>query len=300
MKLTCASCPLRLESFHFIKGKRLFSICDLCRLRGLNFEDYYNYSNQVYAQVIALNYCGASKVSAATKQNITPEFCRIIEEIISEYDYASVVVKKNISRGQLNERLLAYENHEINLVNVGNFFDNLTQLGFNVESLHNLQRVDHSTRMWLYHHYHQTCQYCGRIGYSIDHINPVSRGGSNEISNLILSCNECNKLKGNMPYEWFQEFNLKTLAINQKLVINEKQINQLKSSQEALSRQLAAYSHRTRILQDDQTTIYRQRIKAQQTLLDGLNSDYQSLRNLRKNYIKSCYQIALINKKREE
>lgn len=45
-----------------------------------------------------------------------------------------------------------------------------------------------------------TCQYCGAkapdVLLEIDHINPVSNGGDNEILNLITSCFECNRGKG--------------------------------------------------------------------------------------------------------
>lgn len=45
-----------------------------------------------------------------------------------------------------------------------------------------------------------TCQYCGRMApdvvLEVDHINPVSKGGDNEILNLITSCMECNRGKG--------------------------------------------------------------------------------------------------------
>jgi hypothetical protein len=45
-----------------------------------------------------------------------------------------------------------------------------------------------------------TCMYCGRkapeIILEIDHIKPVSKGGSNEIINLITSCFDCNRGKG--------------------------------------------------------------------------------------------------------
>jgi hypothetical protein len=41
-----------------------------------------------------------------------------------------------------------------------------------------------------------TCQYCGRsapgVELNIDHRTPVSKGGSDEIDNLITSCAECN------------------------------------------------------------------------------------------------------------
>ena len=45
-----------------------------------------------------------------------------------------------------------------------------------------------------------TCQYCGLHGdekeLQIDHIIPVSRGGTNDINNLVTSCATCNKKKG--------------------------------------------------------------------------------------------------------
>lgn len=46
-----------------------------------------------------------------------------------------------------------------------------------------------------------TCQYCGRkapgIVLQCDHIEPVSKGGTNDILNLITSCFDCNIGKGN-------------------------------------------------------------------------------------------------------
>lgn len=45
------------------------------------------------------------------------------------------------------------------------------------------------------------CQYCGKCApdviLHIDHINPVSRGGENEILNLITACEDCNGGKSN-------------------------------------------------------------------------------------------------------
>ena len=44
-----------------------------------------------------------------------------------------------------------------------------------------------------------TCQYCGRMApdviLEVDHIDPVSKGGSNDILNLITSCRDCNRGK---------------------------------------------------------------------------------------------------------
>ena len=54
------------------------------------------------------------------------------------------------------------------------------------------------------------CFYCGELLYSsfdkdvhIEHKIPVSRGGSNDISNIALSCSKCNLQKGTKTHEEF-------------------------------------------------------------------------------------------------
>lgn len=51
------------------------------------------------------------------------------------------------------------------------------------------------------------CTYCRKnIDYhtsTIDHLKPKAHGGTNEESNLMLSCYDCNHTKGDMsPHEW--------------------------------------------------------------------------------------------------
>lgn len=45
-----------------------------------------------------------------------------------------------------------------------------------------------------------TCVYCGTTGaeseLEIDHVHPVSKGGSHHISNLVTACRKCNQAKG--------------------------------------------------------------------------------------------------------
>ena len=41
---------------------------------------------------------------------------------------------------------------------------------------------------------------------TMDHVHPRSKGGGNEVSNIVICCQRCNGLKGHMPYEIFVEF----------------------------------------------------------------------------------------------
>ena len=57
-----------------------------------------------------------------------------------------------------------------------------------------------------YGHQHGKCYYCGeRVGkkYHVDHVVPVSRGGTNWPDNLVIACGHCNCTKNDrMPHEW--------------------------------------------------------------------------------------------------
>jgi 5-methylcytosine-specific restriction endonuclease McrA len=53
-------------------------------------------------------------------------------------------------------------------------------------------------RAYLLEKFGRRCAYCGRTNtaFELDHIQPRSRGGSNRVSNLALSCHACNAAKG--------------------------------------------------------------------------------------------------------
>jgi 5-methylcytosine-specific restriction endonuclease McrA len=55
----------------------------------------------------------------------------------------------------------------------------------------------------------QECHYCKReTEYNhlgLDHKIPVSKGGEDDISNLVLCCNACNTEKSDMSYEEYME-----------------------------------------------------------------------------------------------
>ena len=54
-----------------------------------------------------------------------------------------------------------------------------------------------------------TCYYCKRTleasrrSWHAEHVEPLSRGGSNSIDNIVIACRECNLSKGHkLPHEW--------------------------------------------------------------------------------------------------
>lgn len=52
------------------------------------------------------------------------------------------------------------------------------------------------------------CVYCdsGEGPFHLDHVVPVSRGGSNSIDNLVVACAACNLSKGDRtPEEWCRD-----------------------------------------------------------------------------------------------
>ena len=61
-------------------------------------------------------------------------------------------------------------------------------------------------RSYIFHRDGRKCAYCGNTKaerYELDHIVPRSRGGANRVSNLVVSCHECNAEKGNSSVEAF-------------------------------------------------------------------------------------------------
>jgi len=55
------------------------------------------------------------------------------------------------------------------------------------------------------------CWYCGeefkdKKELTIDHVFPCSKGGTNDMDNIIMVCKHCNSSKGNMDlFEWYSE-----------------------------------------------------------------------------------------------
>ena len=79
--------------------------------------------------------------------------------------------------------------------------------------------ISNSRRMTVYERDDFKCRYCGRsspdIVLEIDHILPVSMGGTNDISNLVTVCSQCNNGKSDDSYK--KEYKH---VINQELIDN--------------------------------------------------------------------------------
>ena len=60
--------------------------------------------------------------------------------------------------------------------------------------------VGYEVREYLLEKWGRKCAYCGKTGVplEIEHIIPKSRGGSNQVSNLTLACETCNRAKNNL------------------------------------------------------------------------------------------------------
>lgn len=55
----------------------------------------------------------------------------------------------------------------------------------------------------LFENHDWRCVYCGQIATSVDHVVPISRGGSDSPENLVPCCRSCNSRKNRRtPQEW--------------------------------------------------------------------------------------------------
>lgn len=69
-----------------------------------------------------------------------------------------------------------------------------------IKTANNRKPISKKMRFEVFKRDRFTCQYCGRMApdvvLEVDHITPVSEGGTNDILNLVTSCKECNRGKG--------------------------------------------------------------------------------------------------------
>jgi len=63
----------------------------------------------------------------------------------------------------------------------------------------------YNVRNYLLEKFNRKCVYCGKkdVPLEIEHIIPKSRGGSNRVDNLTISCHDCNQKKGSQTAKEF-------------------------------------------------------------------------------------------------
>lgn len=69
-------------------------------------------------------------------------------------------------------------------------------------------------RAYVLEKFGRRCVYCGRtdVAFELDHIRPRSRGGSKRVSNLVLSCHDCNAAKADQTATEFGHPEVEDLA----------------------------------------------------------------------------------------
>lgn len=68
--------------------------------------------------------------------------------------------------------------------------------------------INKRTARRLYNEQAGCCAYCGDIldyNYHIDHIKPLSVGGTNDYKNLVIACVDCNLSASNTVFETLEE-----------------------------------------------------------------------------------------------
>jgi HNH endonuclease len=86
----------------------------------------------------------------------------------------------------------------------------------------------YNIRNYLLEKHNRKCFYCGKTvsKFEVEHMLPKSRGGSNRIDNLTLSCHDCNQKKDTMTAEEFikQTLPAKKATAKLKQLPNEKRL----------------------------------------------------------------------------
>ena len=86
----------------------------------------------------------------------------------------------------------------------------------------------YNIRNYLLEKHGRKCFYCGKAvsDFEVEHMFPKSRGGSNRIDNLTLSCHDCNEKKGTLTAEEFiqQTLPVKKATAKLKELPNEKRL----------------------------------------------------------------------------
>lgn len=289
MKFYCHSCKLRYQDYHFQENSQTYrSICDVCAQAGVAAIDFSNLPLEFWCKQQNMAYLGGAEDQLS--HNHAQVSQKYLENLINGYD-GNEIVRDQVPRTQFNTAIWSLIMGTADVQLTGDFKQDLALLGLSVN--YDLNNLDFITREMIRVKYHYTCQYCGRYGDSVDHKNPVSKSADNSLENLILACVECNKIKGTLPYEVFTRLNQPLAAVNQELVRLEQLVNAGKRELQRLKDQLAAQTHLAAEITAPELQQLRQQNKEFVDALDSLQSEYQSLRTNRRQYLTAAAKMEI-------
>ena len=277
---------------------KLTSICNICLSRGLDPNKFENKVIQDIALIMLYGYEGKKTDSNKLVEGkflVDSDKRKRYEAFIQDYD-TNEVAQQQVSQSAFNEAIIKSEDHVIDYIpgNNTDFAINMEKLGLKINF--SLNELDYIDREQIRRKYNYRCQYCGRKGNSVDHKAPVSLSQNNDKDNLILSCSECNRIKSNMPYALFMELNERLTNVNKKLVQYENTLANLKEEFAQAKRDLAGQVHLRGVINDPELNAMRKQNKKLHDAIDSLQSDYDSLRNTRKEYFEAGWKLAKENK----
>ncbi|WP_461218677.1 HNH endonuclease [Lapidilactobacillus salsurivasis] len=304
MKLRCAYCGLDLNEQHFqVSATALTSICDLCQQRGLQPGQWANPQIAALAQARSGQFLGQSELAPAIP--ITPDLARpqplalnkqqrrACASVINAFDALTVAWQTPARRRDFYQRIIGWQDQpQANLT--GDLPQDLRHLGCDTTGLFDKNDLDYATRQRVREQFGYRCQYCGRYGDSVDHKDPVALSADNRRANLTLACRECNRLKGDMPYALFVQWNQEVAPLLRKLAAAQRTLTALRQRQERVQAKLAVEQHLHGQVKAPAAQALRQQIKLLQGLRDGENSQYQKWIKLRHDYVISHYQAWLL------
>ena len=302
MKFRCSSCLLRMNSVHFhtnsdLNDAHLNSICDICRQAGLNALDYVNDPVELFAEKMELNFNGKPVVTQDIQTKSNQKDAELkhdgqlnlkLENLLTNYD-TNALIERQISRDKLNSVVWQILTGKLKPDLTGDYKADFGTIGLDVE--YDLNELDYISREMIRREFKSRCQYCGRKGNSVDHKNPVSLSDDNSLENLTLACQECNGIKGNMPYDFFVRLNDQITAVNQKLVEYENLLLDLQAEFSQRHNKLIALNHLKNVIDDPELHHLRKQNKELQAAIDSVNSDYLELRNSRKKYFSAQWKM---------
>jgi 5-methylcytosine-specific restriction endonuclease McrA len=121
----------------------------------------------------------------------------------------------------------------------------------------------YEVREYLLNKFNRCCTYCGvkDIPLEVEHVRPKAKGGSNRVSNLCLSCRDCNEKKGVLSIEDFLAKKPELLAsILKQLKTPLKDATAVNTTRWALANALKALGVPVELASGGRTKFNRQRL----------------------------------------